>query len=402
MFSDPSRYGAMMRAIRLLFACFPVLAVAQTPPKWRLVEEWRKGGAVDGPYSFDGVLKQSWSSLAAETGGRVVWMDTENSRALIFDSTGAHVRTFGRDGAGPGEFRGPMGMAVAPGGNIVVYDQRNGRLVSFAPNGDFIRTITLVRRPPFAFNITWDGSFDQQGRLLQSVATPRKGAARSGEMSSDSTLSTERLAADFLRSDTMSMCAAPRPLREDADHYYNRTIQPRAVRLDGGASPVTGPVIVTEFIPFTETRNQFVRDRQGMEWSQSAFTAPELVRRESGRCGVVVARAKLRGARPSIATAVRDSAMEKLAADVKARVPREYPWVRALRIDDQNRLWVERDVATGRRFDVFASSGDAVAEIDVPAELLTDRPVLIANNRVIGFVKDSDDIPYLVSWKMIR
>ena len=131
---------------------------AQTAPKWRFVESWRKGEAVEGAYAFDGMLNSPPSALAAAPGGRIVVLDASQSRLHILDSTGAVVRSFGRDGAGPGEFRFGSGIAVSHDGRILVNDPFNGRYVLYAANGDFVRVIPIVRKYLFAFDMMWHSS----------------------------------------------------------------------------------------------------------------------------------------------------------------------------------------------------------------------------------------------------
>jgi hypothetical protein len=298
-----------------------------------------------------------------------------------------------------------MGFAIAPDGRITVFDQSNGRLVIFGADGDFDRVVTMARRrPAYTFDITWDGSFDSSGRLLQSVAIPpgRPAKTTTPAMFSDSVLMTERISPDLERSDSVALCGSPPPVATHVARYYLRTF--RAVLRPVGGTAASAPpptqTVATMNVPFTEMRNEFVRDRSGFEWAPIATGSPELVRRESGRCGAILARVRLRGPRPPIPAGLRDSALAKVPAEVRRYVPREYPWFRALRVDDQNRLWVERDVAGGRRFDVYSPSGQLLGEAELPGQLATGLPIAIGHDRVFGFVKDSDDVPYMVGWRV--
>jgi hypothetical protein len=392
----------MHRLSAFILAAAPAFAVAQAPAKWRLVEQWRKGGEVEGPHAFDAMLNAGATALAPSPGGRLVVLDASKSTIHILDSTGAAVRSFARNGGGPGEFRNALGIAVGHDGRIVVNDLSNARYVMFAPNGDFDRVVQISRRYLFSFDIAWDASFDANGQLLESVSIPPKSAAavRAPGMFGDSTLMTERWTADFARSDSSSLCGTPVPMAQDhSTRYVKTTPGSPALRENTGGRP-PGGMITWIPVPFTEQLQRFVRDRNGFEWAPISPGSGELVRRRSGQCGSVLARITLRGPRTPVPESMRDSALRRVPDDVRERVPRDYPWFRALRVDDQNRLWVERDVSGGRRFDVFASSGQAVAEVDVPSSLASDLPVVIAHGRVYGFVKDSDDVPYLVAWRI--
>ena len=48
------------------------------------------------------------------------------------------VRTWGESGAGPGQFDGPIGVAVGPNADIYVTDAGNNRIQRFRPDGTFV------------------------------------------------------------------------------------------------------------------------------------------------------------------------------------------------------------------------------------------------------------------------
>jgi DNA-binding beta-propeller fold protein YncE len=50
-----------------------------------------------------------------------------------FSSTGAFLGQFGSGGTGPGQFRGPEGVAFDATGNMWVADTENNRLQEFSP-----------------------------------------------------------------------------------------------------------------------------------------------------------------------------------------------------------------------------------------------------------------------------
>jgi DNA-binding beta-propeller fold protein YncE len=53
----------------------------------------------------------------------------------VFSLAGAHLRTIGRRGAGPGEFNFPTALTVAPDGRLFVSDMLNFRIQIFSPDG---------------------------------------------------------------------------------------------------------------------------------------------------------------------------------------------------------------------------------------------------------------------------
>ncbi|HYV96515.1 MAG TPA: 6-bladed beta-propeller [Gemmatimonadaceae bacterium] len=402
----------VIRILALLAA--PILLGAQSAPQWRLVEVWRKGGAVEGAYAFDNINSRV-GDIAVAPGGRVVVLDPNNSRIHILDSMGTVVRSVGRRGSGPGEMERAWTFAVSRDGRMVVNDYRNGRFVVFGPNGDFLRTISAQRGPVFAYDLTWDASFDRAGRLLSSVSIrarapkPVPGAPPGFDATGpifDSTLVTERWSADFTKVDSVSMCTAVPPIAFNTREHVMVVSGGRGAIIEknaSGAAPVpSGPIVGWVNVPFAEQKPAFVRDWDGFEWSARAAGSGEIVRRENGKCAFVLASATLRGPQTPIPAARRDSAAKDERAEVVARIPRQYPWFHALYVDDENRLWVERDVATGKRFDVFAADGRPLAEIPAPTGLLVQYPLSIGNGRLFGFVKNADDVPYLVAWRIAR
>jgi DNA-binding beta-propeller fold protein YncE len=64
-----------------------------------------------------------------------------------FSPEGVHLRSWGAPGGGPGEFRVPHGIAVAPEGTVIVADRENSRLQFFSPDGAFLEQWTNIARP---------------------------------------------------------------------------------------------------------------------------------------------------------------------------------------------------------------------------------------------------------------
>lgn len=101
----------------------------------RLVEELRIG-SIDGPLETQFGLIHCMALLRD---GAVAIFDGSVPALRLFDSTGRHVRTLGRDGAGPGEYRNQcLGLALHPDGTLMLYDPRNARLNRYAPDGSVL------------------------------------------------------------------------------------------------------------------------------------------------------------------------------------------------------------------------------------------------------------------------
>jgi sugar lactone lactonase YvrE len=60
-------------------------------------------------------------------------------RVSVFDKNGKFLRTIGKTGTGPGEFRTPHALAFDSRGRLIVADRHNHRIQMLAKNGKFLR-----------------------------------------------------------------------------------------------------------------------------------------------------------------------------------------------------------------------------------------------------------------------
>jgi hypothetical protein len=64
-----------------------------------------------------------------------------------FAATGAHIRTWGEPGDGPGQFTTPHGIWVMPDGRVLVGDRENDRIQVFDPTGGFLYAMHGTHKP---------------------------------------------------------------------------------------------------------------------------------------------------------------------------------------------------------------------------------------------------------------
>ena len=158
-----------------------VKIVENSAPSWKEGQGWRLSaepaldiGMVDGPaeYQFGRVTG------AVRLGdGTVVVGDDQSKSLRFFDRAGRHLRTVGREGGGPGEFRA-LGSLAARGDTLVVGDYNNRRVSVFAPDGRLVRAVPLDAGGTEAF-VRPLGSF-RDGSVLLSAETiaDRSGLSR--------------------------------------------------------------------------------------------------------------------------------------------------------------------------------------------------------------------------------
>jgi hypothetical protein len=105
---------------------------AHPPATLELEELWRLGGNTDSDEEFFGVV----NDVVVDDAGDVYILDSQLSEIKVYDSDGAYLRTIGREGEGPGEFRRPRAIFETAGGEIAVLQLMPGRIVLLTKQGD--------------------------------------------------------------------------------------------------------------------------------------------------------------------------------------------------------------------------------------------------------------------------
>lgn len=75
--------------------------------------------------------------------GSVAVADDYTMQVRIFDESGAHVRSMGREGEGPGEFKRLWQIWRLPGDTLWVGDYRPWRYQVYTSTGEWVRTVTM-------------------------------------------------------------------------------------------------------------------------------------------------------------------------------------------------------------------------------------------------------------------
>jgi len=95
-----------------------------------LVEQWRLGGA-DGDEIFGVITK-----VLTDDEGNLYVLDSQLSEISVYDPQGNLLRTMGREGEGPGEFRMAQDMFFLDDGRIAVLQVFPGRIPTLTKDGE--------------------------------------------------------------------------------------------------------------------------------------------------------------------------------------------------------------------------------------------------------------------------
>jgi len=94
-----------------------------------LNELWRAGG------EDDDIFFGNVGRVVTDPHGNVVILDSQLSEAHVYDRSGEHLATVGKEGDGPGEVRGPNDAFVAADGTICLLQGFPGKVIKLTPDG---------------------------------------------------------------------------------------------------------------------------------------------------------------------------------------------------------------------------------------------------------------------------
>jgi len=84
------------------------------------------------------------SDISVGPNGDLYLVDGVNNRVLVLNSRGKTNFSFGREGAGPGEFKHPLGIDISDEGKVFIADSGNHRIQVFDLKGNFLRMFTVT------------------------------------------------------------------------------------------------------------------------------------------------------------------------------------------------------------------------------------------------------------------
>jgi hypothetical protein len=124
----------------------------ERPTEMELEEEWRLGGEDD--EEIFGVI----TAITSDDDGNFYLLDAQLNEIKVYDEDGEYLRTIGREGEGPGEFRGAFNMFMLPGGDIGVLQVFPGKIVKLTPDGEPAGEFELPETEGGGFRVLFAGA----------------------------------------------------------------------------------------------------------------------------------------------------------------------------------------------------------------------------------------------------
>ncbi len=302
----------------------------------------------------------SATGLAGDDAGDVYVLDSDAFHVLSYDSAGAYLATYGRQGNGPGELGQPAAVGVGPGDTVWVQGMTTRRLTGFPIGGGDARTITLPGKqfflPPLA---AVPGGFLTQGYPMTTLPRPGQEQEASSDVMPLVSVGPEGATADTLWS-------RPAPKRDlvqvqvsgrTAIMLVTPTFEP-TLRWDAFAD---GSIAIASDSSYTI---HLLRP-DGSEWMRIARDLPPVPVGDDER---ELARNRIReaaghGDMPDNPT--MRQMMEKRVETMTfaAAIPR----ITGIRVDGSDRIWVGVSLSlpdSTQRIDVFERDGSLLGTIE--------------------------------------
>lgn len=364
-------------------------------PAWDSVTAWRVapspslhiGGSPD-----PALLLSDVNGALRLPDGRIVVADGDALTLRFFSPDGALLRTVGRTGSGPGEFRGLRSIFLA-GDSIGVVDLDLRRISLFDLQGSFgrvhtLRTVGAGAFPPVPIGRLGDGRFiAYEPPTFSTGDRPglRRDSSRIYLMSAEGEPGERVLA--LLDDETMVFASdrfvSSRPLPFGRE----TTVQVRGGRL------------------WTATADEYRID----EWDPASGRLVASVRWT--RAPVPVDPAAVAELRDSMhAVRDRETAAYRELLDIVVQVydEVEFPAVApphgTFRVDAGGRLWVKdylapRDEFGPSTWQVFDAGGRLLGAVGMPARF---APTDIGEDYVLGTWLDEDDVPHVLMYGLLK
>lgn len=330
--------------------------------------------------SIDGPAESRFGRLAAVTrapDGRIFAADGDARVIRVFGPRGDYLRSIGRDGEGPGEFRSIDGVAFdAAAHRLLARDPLLNRVSVFDSTGEF-KISFLLSRPFAQFSRRTSLWTDSEGRLYDFTHI-------------GSTFSLDSLGV-----------VRYRPSGDVIDTTLVAAVTPRRLLLRGAdGQPREGAQVPFAAFPRAAVSTSgLVIGGTGEEYELQVFDGGTLIRRirKTDR-----ARAVPGWAGDTVDAVVRRMREREPNGIVdRDELPKTQPFYNSVLVDSQGFAWVGReglDQTPAGRYDVFDSSGAFIGVIETIPLLLDE----VGDDYVAGRTVDAYEVERVVVMDLTR
>lgn len=326
-----------------------------------LLEVLRIGSLDDTCDAFGNVM-----SLAVDGDGRIYVADSQASEIRVFSPEGECVRTFGRSGEGPGEFRLLAGIAWQPPVFLWTIDSVAERMTVFDSLGTVLATHPLRLGPAAAH--PWPMWVDGGGSLH--VWIP--GFDRFVKYGTGPGLD--------------SLESVPEPERIPTREAYTE-------QADVGGSRIS----VQRGLPYLP-RILWTMNPSGNMWqaNSSAFAI-----HETTYGGDTLRTVRLDREAPRLEGRERDSIADALGIAAR-RLPERKRALEDIRTGPDGWVWIETEQGATRAWEVFDERGYYVGRVASPVPIEKKPFPVFGADRVTGVTLGEFDEPYVVQLRIVR
>jgi len=285
--------------------------------------------------------------------GRIVVANRLTHELRFFDAAGKHVRSVGRRGDGPGEFRDPFYFHVLPGDTLYVGDFSPFRFLVFSPEGDWVRTVTP---DPMEINTPAMRGILDDGRMILGRSIERTWPWQT--FTSDTVL-VRGYDASGKMVDTLAKYATGRyaSLVEGSRFFTFPLFESFAVFAVAGEHLITGHASQTELV---------------VRRVESAYPVERIIRWNVGDRSIPAAEVEFERARIQKQNAQLPEQMRAMFAETEAKRPvaDRFPAFGLLRFARDGRIWIREyprpTDTTGHHWIAFAPDGRFACRLDTP------------------------------------
>jgi hypothetical protein len=336
---------------------------------WQVREVIRIGTIEgEGPELFGSIR-----DIDVDPAGRLWVFEDQALELRVFDVDGSYVRTIGRKGSGPGEFKQVIGMAWGPRERLWLVDAGNNRISVVDTAGAFVGGYAASHLGGFVIS-RWPGGFDREGHLYSYIPDRAAGTFEIALVKFDTSLTP------------LDTIAPPRWGNPDGyfEHRTSDSYMRYSVRY---SSRLEWRLAPTGRIWFARTG-----DYRLYEMSQAGDTLREITRAFEA---VPVTGEEIDSAVASLTSFTRQGGRID-----RSKFPSVKPALAQFYEDVRGFLWVEPIMADtarqGRALDVFDPDGRYLGRVDLPFRLSAYPAPTFAHGKIYGVTRDEMQVPYMV------